>query len=279
MLGLYMLCCGGQKMNDNNLVSIIIPFYKAGFYSSSIVKSIANQTFNNYEVIIVDDGCGEGIEQLTNELNRVNIFFRVLTTTGRVGPGSARNIGLEVAIGRYIAFLDADDSWPDCYLEKMINVLSSRNSPFIACSSLYYDSNDNYINKSILPSSYGFNDLLQTCPLSITGVLIDRKKVGYFFFSTSGHEDYDLWLYLTSKFGSFMISNEVSVNIRRLDNSISSNKFKTILWHWRVLRNRCDKTLIVKFLLMFIYFFNAVYKRNKSVYRPLIFTSLISFLP
>ena len=98
-------------------VSIIIPFYKNKLWLEEALESVINQSFMDYEIIIINDGSSEKIGDLTNKYN-VNI----INTVNR-GPAMARNTGIELAKGEYVAFLDSDDLWSRDKLEKQITYM------------------------------------------------------------------------------------------------------------------------------------------------------------
>ena len=105
-------------------VSVIIPTYNRRDVIMKTVESVLSQTEQDLEVIVVDDGSVDDTQSIIKNLNdnRVSYFYK---TNG--GPSSARNLGLSKANGKYLAFLDSDDFWPDNYLEVMTGYLESNN--------------------------------------------------------------------------------------------------------------------------------------------------------
>jgi len=99
----------GGLMESKELISVIIPVYKAEKYLNRCVESIVNQTYKNLEVILIDDGspdrCGEICDEWAQKDSRIIVFHKE-----NAGPGTARNIGLANASGKYIMFVDADDA-------------------------------------------------------------------------------------------------------------------------------------------------------------------------
>lgn len=120
-----------------NTVSVIIPAYNARKYIHRSVNSILAQTYDDLEIFIVDDYSTDGTLDYTSELFSDNekIFF--LRNERRKGPSGARNTGLLRAKGEYFAFLDADDSWCPCHLEKGIGTLAGNKD----IDALFFDFN------------------------------------------------------------------------------------------------------------------------------------------
>ena len=103
-----------------DLVSIIVPVYNAGKYVKATVMSVVNQTYENLEILLVDDGGKDATGRI-----------RVLLPTEHGTAARARNYGISHAQGRYIAFLDADDLWEKCKLEKEMQFMQEKNAGFV----------------------------------------------------------------------------------------------------------------------------------------------------
>lgn len=114
-------------------ISIIIPIYKVEEFLEDCIRSVVNQTYKNIEIILVDDGSPDQCPQMCDEWAEKDSRIKVIHKSNG-GLSDARNAGLNVAIGDYIAFVDSDD-WimPDMY-EKMLSVLQSENADICACN-------------------------------------------------------------------------------------------------------------------------------------------------
>lgn len=109
------------------LVSVVIPSYNPGKLLESAVRSIENQTYKNIEIIIVDDGSTDGTrEWLKQNSSRLKYFFQENS-----GASKARNKGVSLSSGEYIAFLDADDIWLPSKLEQQVELLQHNNISFV----------------------------------------------------------------------------------------------------------------------------------------------------
>ena len=114
----------------NDLVSIIIPFYNAEKYLERAVKSIYNQTYNNIELILINDGSTDNSLTIAKQFAEFYPETKLISIQNS-GPGVARNIGLENARGKYIAFLDSDDFMKNDALEKMIAAIKKDMSDLV----------------------------------------------------------------------------------------------------------------------------------------------------
>jgi glycosyltransferase involved in cell wall biosynthesis len=106
----------------NDYVSVIIPVFNNALYLREAVESVLKQSFSNYEIIIVDDGSTDdiagAIQKYLDEFKNIR-----LVRQENMGPGPARNTGIKMATGRWVAFLDADDLWLPQKLEKQVDFL------------------------------------------------------------------------------------------------------------------------------------------------------------
>ena len=109
------------KINDNPLVSIIIPFYNTSEYIEISINSVINQTYNNIELILVNDGSTDNTLEIANNiLEKYNLNYKMIIQENS-GVSASRNMGLNIATGEYIYFLDSDDYITDDFIEKMLN--------------------------------------------------------------------------------------------------------------------------------------------------------------
>jgi hypothetical protein len=103
-------------------VSVIIPLYNKRKYVARTLDSVFNQTFRDFEVIVVDDGSTDGSPEVVRRYDDARLR---MIHQANAGPGAARNRGLAEANSPYVAFLDADDEWMPGYLERVLDVLKS----------------------------------------------------------------------------------------------------------------------------------------------------------
>ena len=117
-------------MQDFGLVSVIMPSYKCGKYIAESIKSVQYQTYQNWELIIVDDCSGDGtvatVLELKKEDDRINLYQNSVNS----GAAVTRNTALRNAKGRWIAFLDSDDLWEPTKLEKQIRFMEENGYAF-----------------------------------------------------------------------------------------------------------------------------------------------------
>ena len=133
-------------MKDENFVSIIIPTYNRSLnYIRRAIKSIQQQTYKNYEIIISDDNLPNSNYSLQINDYCVRNNLKYLNTSGRKGANVARNRGADIAVGNYLAFLDDDDVWVKNKLELQLNYFTDDNIGMVYSNGYVLTSNSKYL--------------------------------------------------------------------------------------------------------------------------------------
>lgn len=185
-------------MGNQPLVSVVIASYNTAQYLPAATRSVLDQTWQNLEVIVIDDGSTDGTEA-EMEAFRKDARFRYIKTENR-GQPKAKNRGIQEARGDYIAFCDADDLWRNDKLEKQIPAFSSPEVGVVYSEVSYLDENDNPLNK---PQPYERHSGDVTNELIIKnfvpfGTAVIRRacteQQGFFDEQLPMGIDWDLWL-------------------------------------------------------------------------------------
>ena len=128
-------------MQNEPLISVIIPTYNRGRLILDSVNSVLNQTYKNIELIVVDDCSTDDTEEILKSINDSRIRYEKLEKNS--GACIARNRGIELSTGEFIAFNDSDDSWHSNKLEKQLNFLTRNCADVVSCSMSVYDDEKN----------------------------------------------------------------------------------------------------------------------------------------
>ena len=220
-------------------VSIIMPCHNGAATIADAIRSVQSQTFADWELLVIDDASTDDSVQIVSDFADSDSRIHLLHTEKSTGlPASPRNVGIEAARGRYIAFLDCDDEWLPTKLEHQIPLFATRN---VAVVFSYYSKMDadgrlwNSVIKS--PPVVNYNRLLKgDCIGNLTG-MYDTKKCGKVFQKEIHHEDYLMWLEVL-KAGFVALNTNTFEALYRIQlKSDSSNKFKAMRWQWHILRN------------------------------------------
>ncbi len=237
-----------------DLVSIIMPSYNSEKYIAESIQSVIEQTYENWELLIVDDGSNDDSKQIIRKFMEHNKRIKLINLYRNYGPAIARNIGISEAKGRYIAFLDSDDIWLSYKLEKQLKFMNK--NKVALCYSSYYLINEKskITGKFIIPKKkVDYFELLKTCIIGNLTAIYDIKKVGKVFMENVGHEDYTLWLKILKKIDYAYGIKEPLSKYRIIKNSISANKLKAAKWQWNIYRN-VEKLSLFESLYYFMYY-------------------------
>lgn len=183
---------------QNKKVSIVIPYYNNNSTILETLESVFNQTYKNFEVLIVNDGSNEEAALYLNEIS--NKFELSILNQNNAGPSIARNLGAKNATGFYLLFLDADDLIDTTYLEKCINEFDKNPKLEIVYSKAkYFD----YVNEDWNLPLLKFPEFLIDNCIYISA-LIKRDtfiNLGLFDTNINFTEDWEIWMRIIKKYG------------------------------------------------------------------------------
>ena len=217
-------------------ISVIIPTYNRSRLIRRCIDSVLHQTFQDFEIIVVDDGSTDNTKEILSAYgNSIRYFFQ-----HNWGPSRARNAGIDQARGDYITFLDSDDFFQKTNLGKKILSLEDKPSMGWTYSDCQYiDENGEYINRGSQRHKYAnrkvsgkiFEELLYKRNFIATDTVMIKKSVledvGRFDEKICSLEDYDLWLRVSAKYPVHLI-NEVLVYVTERPNSLSNDFSKWV---------------------------------------------------
>ena len=221
---------------NKDLVSIIIPFYKKKEYIFKTVNSILNQSYTNYEIIIVYDDEDlsdfDYLKELFKSINKI----RMIKNLQNIGAGLSRNKGIVNARGKFIAFLDADDIWKKHKLKNQINFMKKKNLKFTHTSYEVIDKNDKVLGERISRNFEKVDDLIKSCDIGLSTVIIKKEIIDHQtkFPNLKTKEDFVLWLKILQKNISINYFNETLSSWRKLDNSLSSSVIQKLIDAFKV---------------------------------------------
>ena len=158
-----------------HLVSVIMPYFKKRNYVEMSIKSVINQTYKNFELIIVYDDKDRSDISYIKEIIANNEKIKLIINEKNVGAGNSRNVGIKFSNGEFIAFIDSDDYWNKNKLTKQMEYINKNNYEFVFCD---YEKiiND---KKKIIHSkkSLNYNQLLKSCDIGLSTVVLKKKII------------------------------------------------------------------------------------------------------
>ena len=288
----------------NHRVSIIVPTYNSKNYIKKTFLSLINQTYQNTEIIFVDDCSTDGtlsyLRELKKSFKKKNIKI-YKTHVNSVTAAKPRNFGVKKAKGELICFLDSDDFWEKDKLELQLKNYTNKKTAYTT-NAVYFDVNNNtsgfFINflRNILQkfiinkvNKYGFHWFYLYNPVITSSILAHKDifKNNKFDEDINSREDLDMWVRLKKKNIKFFLCKNISVKIYRRSASASSNSKKELITIIRSLSNAYFKIntfsklnyfligIIIKFVLTF-FKLNKDYLKTK--FKKTILALVVSYI-
>jgi glycosyltransferase involved in cell wall biosynthesis len=198
---------------DSNLISVVIPTYNRVPFLKDAIDSVLSQTFQAFELIVIDDG---STDDTPNLLSSYGNKIKVITQANQ-GPSAARNRGIEAAKGKWIAFLDSDDVWKPDKLEKQVQFIIDYPDTRVCQTEETWIRNGKRVNprkKHEMHSGWIYEKCLPLCIVSPSSVMIHQdvfEKVGLFDETMPACEDYDLWLRISPYYPVLLIRKQLII--------------------------------------------------------------------
>ncbi|WP_312258242.1 glycosyltransferase family 2 protein [Romboutsia ilealis] len=245
------------------LVSIITPVYNAERFLSDTIKSVQNQTYKNWEILLIDDCSKDNSAQIIKEFQKYDNRIKYIKLKKNSGASVSRNEGIRNAKGRFIAFVDSDDIWKPEKLEIQIKYMLKENLGFTFTSYRYMKENGELTNKiAKAPSKINYNGLLKNTIIGCSTVVIDKDIVDYFEMPLVRRgQDTATWLQILRKEKYAYGIEQDLVNYRLVGESLSSNKIIALKRTWNTYRNVEKLGLLKSSYVFCFYVFNAIKKR------------------
>ena len=215
-------------------VSIIITTYNRCAWIKHAVDSVLQQSYQNFELLIIDDGSTDITKGILSEYgNEIKYFYQP-----NKGPAAARNLGIKQSTGTYICFLDSDDRWLKSKLETQVTLVTEHPEVKICYTDEIWIRNGVRVNQKRIHQKYSgwiYKYCLPLCIISPSSVMIHRKvfdKAGNFDEEMTVCEDYDLWLRISHLFPIHLI-NEPKIHSLLIPLYINYNIYVHILNNFR----------------------------------------------
>lgn len=251
------------EMQDN-MISVIIPVYNAERYIRYTLDSVVSQDYPEKEIVIVDDCSSDQSPIIIKEYMKDYPYIVYHRLNKNSGVAIARNTGIKLAKGRYIAFVDSDDVWMPNKLSKQIMMFKDKNTPpsltYTAIN--YIDEKGNEIKgKRNIKEKVTYKYLLRNTMIATSTVMIDRNVVPEIVMpNRRSAEDYSLWLTLLREYGPAYGINEVYTSYRISSTSVSHNRAGEVKYFYRVQTEDLHISKFAATVNTICYIFNAVLK-------------------
>ncbi|MFL1010606.1 glycosyltransferase family 2 protein [Flavisericum labens] len=223
---------------NNHLVSIVTACYNSEKYISETINSVLNQTYQNWELLLVDDCSSDNtvgvITKFQNEDKRIKVFL----LNENSGAAVSRNKAIKEAQGDFIAFLDSDDKWQSEKLEKHIGFMLDNGYNLSHTSYELIDGKGKPLNKIINAEPVlSYQDMLYSNKIGCLTAIYNQTELGKVYMPLiRKRQDYGLWLKILKTGEKAYGLKEVLSQYRKTEDSMSRNKLNLIKWNWKLFR-------------------------------------------
>ncbi len=204
-----------DKNSQNALVSVVIPTYNRSLFISDAIESVLNQTYEQIEIIVVDDGSTDKTREIVERYgSSVKYIFQKNS-----GPGSARNKGIRMSSGEYIAFLDSDDLWERGKVEEQVEFFKRNKAYALCCTDAVEVEmhsgkilNNSIADNMVIKNGLVFDHLLKYQFINSSTVMIKKQvlsKTGMFSETLRAFEDRYLYFNLARKHKIYFLNKKL----------------------------------------------------------------------
>ena len=185
-----------------DLVSVIIPYYKKRNFIKETIVSVVNQSYDYFEILIIYDDINLNDLEFLLEISKLDNRIKIINNNKRLGAGLSRNKGIEHSNGKYIAFLDADDTWISDKLKDQISFMKKNSYQISHTSYFIIDEKKKIIGHRKARDLLSINEVLKSCDIGLSTVIIEKEiiiKSNTKFPKLVTKEDFVFWLTLLKK--------------------------------------------------------------------------------
>lgn len=244
---------------EKGLVSIITPMYKGERFVGDTIRSVIAQTYENWEMIIVDDcspdnGAGiRVVESFQKDEPRITLIKQKVNK----GSAGARNTGIKEAKGQFLCLLDSDDYWDDIFLEEQLSLIKEKNASMVYASyrRVHEVTKEEVLRPIIVHDRINYHKYLQTYEVGCLTVLYDVSKIGKQYLNEdmkSVRDDTSLWLKILKEVDYIYGNKKILASYRQVGTSATHSKTGLVKPHWYMLRE-IEQLSLLKSIYYFSY--------------------------
>lgn len=248
----------------NDLVSIIMPAFNSENYISESIKSIINQSHENWELLVTDDFSTDNTNKIIRSFQKQDNRIILFNFKENKGAGIARNNSIFNAKGRFIAFLDSDDRWKPNKLKTQIDFMLSNKLSLTYSGYDVINEKGSYIKSIMAPESINYSQILSNNYIGCLTAIYDTNSLGKKYMpDIRKRQDWVLWINILELIRETKgITDSLAIYVDRKD-SISGNKFLLLKYNWTVYSNVLGFNKLKSFLLMINFIIHYAVKKVK----------------
>jgi glycosyltransferase involved in cell wall biosynthesis len=225
--------------------SIITPVFNAQAFLPEAIQSVKDQTFGDYEHILIDDGSTDSSWSICEAYAATDSRVKLLRSASNAGVSRVRNMGLESARGEYVCFLDSDDTWESDKLATQKKQIEETGAKFLFSSYSHVKEDGTFVKNFICPPQTDYQQLLAGSVLGCLTIAIHRDLLRGRVFKNIFHEDYLFWLEILRDHRLTAVGYQKPLARYRLrPNSRSARKLHAAQAQWAIYREHLGLSVI-----------------------------------
>ena len=241
-------------------VTIILPNFNSENFIGQTIDSIINQTYKNWDLIIIDDNSNiktKNILQKYSKKNKIQIFF----LKKNIGAGACRNLGLKKAKSSYLAFIDSDDLWVKKKLNEQVKFMIKNNFVFTYTNYTTFKKNSSKINYIHCPNKISYDGFIKNTSIGTSTMMIKKNILKNIKFTNSKVcEDFFFKCQILKKIKYAYCLNKFLTKYQIRKNSLQSNRLRSVYWIWRINKDFNKFNFFKNLISIFFISFNSLKK-------------------
>ena len=216
-----------------------MPYFKKRYFLKDSINSILKQTYQNFEILLIDDEVSEESLNFLEEIRHYDARIHLIKNEYNMGAGETRNKGINISKGQYIAFCDCDDLWKNNKLELQLKFMKKFDLDFSHTSYEIIDENKKILGYRNAKKDSNYIKLINSCDIGLSTVMVNRVVFNnneHRFAKIKTKEDYVLWLTLAKHGVKILGINNILTSWRKTKSSLSSSTFQKLQDGYKVYR-------------------------------------------
>ena len=240
------------------MISIIMPVYNADKYIKDSIVSVINQTFSEWELLIIDDCSTDNSLEIINFYEKKDKRIKKFALNKNQGVSTARNIGINNSSGDYLAFLDSDDIWNANKLEIQYEFMKKNEIFFSYTHYKVFGSS----TKIFCPNKINYELMLISCFIGCSTVMVNKKIIRKSFFEEFKiRNDWAFWLKILKSIKTGYGLPIITTHIRKNNGSLSSSKIKNLIFYFKIMLHEKQNPIKIFFFLLPMYLLIQIFKK------------------
>ena len=240
--------------NKKTKIDIILPNFNSSNYIKETIKSVINQTYSNWNLIIVDDCSDKKTVDILKEYSK-NKKFKIYWLKKNRGAGYCRNYAIKKSKAPYLAFLDSDDIWKKNKLKAQIRFMKKNNYSFTYTNYEVFGNKSKYV---VSPREFDYKKFIHNTSICTSSMMIKRNIIKNIkFTNTKICEDYFFKCKILRSYNAYCLNNFLT-KYRLRSKSLQSNIFRNFYWVWKINKKYNKLNFIENFFSLFFISINSL---------------------